>query len=304
MKRAIEDFFPNEFGLLDRDKTIFVFPIGGFEGRGPHLNLGYSLKASQILANRFAEAIDQEFKGERTTVVFTPAPMIVDSQNQAIRVVVRPYVLRDWLVDTCLSLHKLGFKNFLALSSNLTPKQLTAIEEAEKLIRRKTGSTVLSEILKKNPGQSRFLSITSSWIPKDEQMSSLFFPNAADSGGERDTSWAMALDSSLVKNEAIPRLALTRESSLLEALKKRLKNESSDYVGSPSLASSETGKHQIDASILQSARHAADFLRGIPQGSRFRTWYSVVPTNKSFFKAWLLSLLIFVLFCFFVAMSF
>lgn len=304
MIRPIEGFFPDEFGRLDRDRTVFVFPIGGIESRGPHLKLCYSLSASRSMAALFAERLERELKDDRAIILYTPLPALVDSQSQSIGIRVRPYVLRDWLVDTCVSLHELGFKNFLALSSNLTPRQLTAIEEAEKLIRRRTGATLLSELFRKNPGKTRFLSISSSWVSFDDQMKSLFFPNAKDHGGERETSWAYALDPAGVRRDAIPQLASERENDVVKAFKTRLKKKMPDTVGDPRGASAEIGERQVDAVLQQSARHVADFLKGIPQGSRFRTWYSVVPTNKSFFRGWVLSILIFVVFCAFVAMSF
>lgn len=304
MKRSIESFYPDEFGRLDRDRTVFVFPMGGIESRGPHLKLCYSLSTSRALSERFADLLDLELKGDQTIVLYSSLPTIVDSQSQSIAIRVRPYVLRDWLVDTCVSLHELGFKHFLALSTNLTPKQLTAIEEAEKLIRRRTGSTLLSEIFKKNPGKTRFLSLSSSWVPREDQLKSLFFPNAKDHGGERETAWALALDANEVRPGVIPPLKFERQDDFKKALRSRLKKEMPDTVGNPLQATPESGARQIDAILHQSARHAADFLKGIPQGSRFRTWYSVIPTNKSFFKGWVLSISIFILFCAFVAMSF
>ncbi len=69
-------------------------------------------------------------------VVLAQHAFSVDSKDP-LTACVRGYVLRDLLVDTGNFLRKQGFRNVICVSADLTPKHLTAIQEATFLLWRR-----------------------------------------------------------------------------------------------------------------------------------------------------------------------
>ena len=64
-------------------------------------------------------------------------PLSVDSHTNQLSLNVRGHVVRDAIVDQCSELTRLGFRVFATVSAHVTPKQLSALEDAAKIVNRK-----------------------------------------------------------------------------------------------------------------------------------------------------------------------
>src|SRR5262245_6260381 len=109
---------------LSRASTVFFFPVGPMEDHGPHLPLGLDVAEAGQMCRMAAERLEREMPGW-TGVLMPAAPLGIDSNTRRLAWTVRAHVLRDWLVDSCLSLGRAGFVHFVCFSGNLGPKQLT-----------------------------------------------------------------------------------------------------------------------------------------------------------------------------------
>src|SRR4051794_35831940 len=96
---------------LPRDKTVFFFPVGPLEDHGPHLPVGIDLVESAQLCLLAAQRLEAQMPGW-VGVIMPRAALGVDSNTTRIAITVRPHVLRDWLVDSCRSLIRVGFCHF------------------------------------------------------------------------------------------------------------------------------------------------------------------------------------------------
>ncbi|MCM2322771.1 MAG: creatininase family protein, partial [Oligoflexia bacterium] len=123
---------------LPRSRTVFFFPVGPLEDHGPHLPMGLDLYEARRLCELAAERTEKELPGW-TAVLMPPAPLGLEGNTTSLVLSVRGHVLRDWLVDACSALIRQGFLHFACFSGHLGPRQLTAIEDAGKIIRRKAG---------------------------------------------------------------------------------------------------------------------------------------------------------------------
>lgn len=279
---------------LPPTETVFIFPVAALEDHGPHLPLGAKFLAAQSEAKRLGEKIESEMKGWKTVLV-PPAPLGIETNTTEIALSVRPHVLRDWLVDACRGLKRAGFRHFVCLSGQLSPKQLTAIEEAGKIL------APPFKVL--NRSKARLYSVSSVFPSQADVLRSPFFPDPEEHGGEKDTSKALVLYPELV-NELYRTLPQqSAEGSRLSRWIARLNHKRGGYWGNPAGATPEKGESQISKEIHQIFRPLQSTLQGSPALSKFRTWYSVVPSNKSFFKSWLLVMTLFflVLFWFYLA---
>jgi creatinine amidohydrolase len=142
---------PIEFTLLNSDQvrslsrsqTVFFFSVGALEDHGPHLPIGIDLKEGLHLSKMAAQKLESEKPGW-TGVILPGLPLAVQTSTSAMNITVRAHVLRDALVDTCRSLIRLGFCHFVCFSGTSTPRQLTAIEEAGKMVRGLGGWRILT----------------------------------------------------------------------------------------------------------------------------------------------------------------
>ena len=69
------------------------------------------------------------------------------------------------------------------------------------------------------------------------------------------------------------------------------------YWGHPAGADPAFGNQELKASLGHVFPKMRAVWEGASPSSLFRSWYSILPPNKSFFKAWLLLVLI----CLFIA---
>ncbi len=281
---------------LVRSQTVFFFPVGGLEDYGPHLPLGLACMEAEKLCQLAAERLERELPGW-TGVLMPLAPLSVSNETTQISVGVRGHVLRDWLIDACHSLENAGFSHFACFSGTLTPRQLTAIEEAGKNISRRGPFSMAYEWLggKRKKAKPSFVCINSGLISAARVMQSPLWPDPLEHGARRDTSVALALKNGSVKESELALLpARPRQGSRWTRLFERWTKKTSGYWGpaSPVEATAAWGE-----SVLQNTvNDAFPKLRAVWEGANpnflFRSYYSVFPPNKSFFKGWLLGMLL------------
>jgi creatinine amidohydrolase len=273
---------------LAKEKTVFFFPVGPLEDHGPHLPLGMDLAEAYRFCFLAAQHLEEEMPGW-IGVVMPEAPLGIDSNTTQLAMTVRPHVLRDWLVDACRSLMRIGFVHFVCFSGHLGPKQLTAIEEAGKIIRNRYLWRPFGRHSIFLFGQRpTLISASSALVDFRAVMKSPFWSDPIEHGGRRDTSVALAIipDSVEPSYSVLPKLEQI-PSRWSRNLNRRL-HRTSSYWGDPQFASAEQGEDEL----LRVLEDVFPKLRAVWEGgspnTHFRSWYSVLPSNKSFYKAWLL----------------
>ena len=280
----------SRFHSLVREQTVFFFPVGPLEDHGPHLPMGLDLE----LATAYAFACGSEFEKKYpdwTAVVMPPAPLGIDA-NTCAAVTVRGHVLRDWLVDSCRSLGKQGFLYFVCFSGHLGPRQLTAIEEASQMIHGGVWWLRLPSLFLRKR-RLIFLSASSAWMDLKTVFRFPFGSDPPEHGAREDTSLALALAFDLVGEEwkSLPPLSLA--ASFWRRLLDRKRGRTMGYWGDPSSASLLEGE-RILSERLEPVLSRLTLL--IEKGSvpSFRSWYSLLPWNRTFFRAWVMLFGIFV----------
>lgn len=274
---------------LPRDRTVFFFPVGPLEDHGPHLPMGLDLDEAESLSKLCAERITAQLPSWEM-VIMPPTPLGVDSNTSQIALRVRPHVLRDWLVDASWALCQKGFLHFVVFTGNLGPRQLTAIEDAGKVLRKRTYPFFLKRIFfSKNALYPTLVSASSVDISQPEFSRHPLWSDPPEHGGDRDTSVALAIEKVLVHPDYLSLPDKTDQNSWLIRWLQYHQKKTSGYWGRPRLASSDQGKKILDTKI----DNIIPKLRAVWEGSNpqivFKSWFSVFPPNKSFFKAWLLA---------------
>ncbi len=290
--------------LLPREQTVFFFPVGPMEDHGPHLPLGVDLIEAKQLAILAAEKLERDLAGWRA-VIMPSAPLGIDSHTGRISITVRGHVLRDWLVDSSFSLTKIGFKHFVCFSGNFGPKQLTAIEDAGRILTQKTRPFLLFRLFQSRKNRYPTLVSASSAAIEDRDLSTNpFWADPIEHGGQRDTSVVLASDPELVDSiyQGLPKIE--RSGNTFERWMKRNKGELAGYWGSPSLASAESGKKILDERLSDLFPKFQAVWEGANPQALFKSWFSIYPPNKSFFKAWILASALVLLMSLWVFMSF
>lgn len=281
-----------QLASLAPSRTVFFFPVGPLEDHGPHLPMGLDLHEAQELCKRAAERLEKEMPGW-TGVLMPPAPLGIQSNTTALKITVRGYVLRDWLVDACRSLVASGFLHFVCFSGHLGPRQLSAIEDAGKIISRKS---FLKKLFALSPGQHipspTLVSALSPLPALSEIKRAPFWPDPKEHGGARDTSVALAVVPNLVWPAPAEMPAILKPASFVSRTLQRFRHQLAGYWGSPSDGSAEKGNRYLQGPLDE----IFPKLRAVWEGSNpnhlFRSWYSVLPFNGSFARAWTLVFLI------------
>ena len=265
---------------LHSEKTVFFFPVGPLEDHGPHLPIGLDLMEAEKKCHLAAQDLETQ-KKDWTGVVMPSAPLGVDSNTSRIFLTVRAHVLRDWLVDSCRALGRIGFRFFVCYSGHAGPRQLTAIEEAGKMVGFSPGTGF----------RLKLFSADSSGISLYDVLKSPLIPSPDEHGGKRDTSVALVV----APDQVDPLFKTLPEqggsTSFLAQIFGRLSKKISGYWGAPSLSTSEEGNRILQTSVKQTMDGLLPILNGARPRSTFRTWYSLIPMNRSFFKGWVVLLL-------------
>jgi creatinine amidohydrolase len=280
----------DQFNSFPKDKTVFFFPVGTLEDYGPHLPMGFSVFEAQELCKLSAQKVEESLNGWKA-VVMPAAPLGVDGHTTEFALTVRPHVLRDWLVDSCTNLKKRGFKHFVCFSGNLGPKQLTAIEEAGKKI---SGPFRFMRMWSKVVRPS-LISARSTGIPGKVVMSSPLWPDAHEHGGKRDTSIALKVVPDFVVQSFSKLPEKPMSGSFTSRMMSRVLKKQSGYWGNPATASPTEGGKVLTSTTDELFPKFRAVWEGANPDMIFRSWYSIIPLNKSTFKAWVMALIIFIM---------
>lgn len=287
----------SQIELLQREKAVFFFPVGSLEDHGPHLPLGIDLEEANRLCFMAADRLERELPGW-TGVIMPRAPLGIDSNTTEFALTVRAHVLRDWLVDSSRALIRRGFFHFVCFSGNLGPRQLTAIEEAGKIVR-KTGRWKhwAGFLIRQDSMRPALISANSAWIAWKDVIASPFWPDPKEHGGQRDTSVALAISKEWVDPGFAILPQLDRKSSRWKRNLDRRLGQLRSYWGNPAVAQAEVGEKELKNTLDRIFPKMRTVWEGANPEFLFRSWYSILPPNKSFYKAWLLLILI----CLFIA---
>ncbi len=272
-----------EADALPREKTVFFFPVGPMEDHGPHLPLGMDLAEADALCRLTAERLEKDLPGW-VGVLMPAAPLGIEGNTTHLVLSVRAHVLRDWLVDACKSLMRAGFRHFVCFSGHLGPKQLTTIEEAGKMLFR--FARWRGYFLKGS--RPMLVSASSSLVTAREVFASPLVPDPLEHGGSRDTSVALARGLAHAEFASLP--SVEREGSWSARFAKRFKKQLRGYWGDPASASAARGETILCGTLDQVYPKLRASWEGANPNLLFRSWYSILPPNKSLFKVWILFL--------------
>lgn len=279
-----------ELSKYDPQKTVVFLPLGTLEEQGQHLPVGLSLFEATAFTKKLSEKLGSDSK-EWKTLVFPVAPLCIETHTSRFAVSVRPHVLRDYLVDVCEHLHHYGFRYFICYTGTPGPKQLTTIEEASKILKLK--HTVFGFFGKKSAPV--LMSVSSAFLDGSEKSLNPFFLDPKEHAGERDTSIALHIQDTSHFNiddiyQKLPDQALS--SSVWERWLSKNRKKTSGYWGKPSQASAEKGATLFEEKLNTLYPKVKAALSGSNEQSLFKSWYSLIPTNKSLFKVWILLFLL------------
>lgn len=272
-----------ELERLDRLNTVFFFSVGTLEDHGPALPLSAdgleAEKLSQIVAEKILES-----DSTMNIVRFPTFHSGVDSATSKMGLRVRSHVLRDYLIDTCDGLTRLGFKKFVCFSGNMGPAHLTAIEEAGKFLRSKHMRFGLFG----GKFAPTLVSASSVAISDDEKSENPIHHDPKEHAGKRDFEIAQILFPEYLD-------------AAFDTLPDQQKNPSwfsrwinfrsgnlSGYWGSPSKADPKMGEERVRDKVSTILPKLKAVWSGSDPNHVFRSWYSIYPPNKSLFKAWVL----------------
>lgn len=288
---------------LKPDRTVFFFSTGALEDHGPHLPMGLDLLEAERVAILVAERIERELP-DWTVVLMPRAPLAVDSATSATALRVRPHVLRDWLVDHCVGLNRMGFRYFACFSGCPSPKQLTAIEEVSRHARLRSGATWLRKITRPSQAFPIIVSANSAVVEAKTVFASPLMPDPREHGGERDTSIALALARESVEASYVALPPCERPDSAFHRWMDYWFKRRSGYWGDPAAGTAERGEVLLREEADRIFPHLRALLEGRVTMNQFKTWYSAFPPNWSFFHGWMLFIGIVLLMAAWIMLSF
>lgn len=275
-----------ELRALPRDRTLFFLPLGPIEDHGDALPVALDLHEARALCERTAA----RFEGEGWNCVIAPdAALGVDANTAALGIRVRAHVLRDYLVDFCDSLARQDFRYFVAVSGHPGPRQLTTIEEAGKFLRKRH----LRAMLFPNPRSPVLVSANSVLLDDAEKSLSSLFMSPKEHGGERDAGVALAVAPTLV-DEKVLRASAAIDSPSADFARWRAgrNGQISGYWGNPSRGDGGKGSALLEEKASDLHRKLKAAIEGGKPHAIFKSWYSLVPSNQSLFKIWILVILL------------
>jgi creatinine amidohydrolase/Fe(II)-dependent formamide hydrolase-like protein len=278
----LEKLRASELRALPRDRTLVFLPLGTIESHGDALPMGLDLIEAEALSIRTAEKMGKE---NWVCVLAPTAALSVDANTGSSGIRVRPHVLRDYLVDFCDSLAAQGFRYFIALSGNPGPRQLTAIEEAGKFLKKRH----LRFRMFPNAKAPVLVSGNSVVIDDAEKSVSHLFMSPTEHGGERDAGVALACSPELVDVgllKALPRVDI--KGTLFQRWRDARNGKTLSYWGNPAAGDAAKGNTLLDEKATTLVTKLKAAIEGGKPHFIFKSWYSLVPTNQSLFKIWIL----------------
>jgi creatinine amidohydrolase/Fe(II)-dependent formamide hydrolase-like protein len=267
---------------LPRERTIFFLPVGPIEDHGDALPMSLDLHEAKVLAEKTASRMVE--KGW-FCVIAPIAALGVDANTSALGIRVRPHILRDYLVDFSNSLATQGFRYFCVITGNAGPRQLTVIEEAGKFLRKRH----LRFGIFPNARAPMLVSGNSVLIDDAEKSNSSLFMAPKEHGGARDAGVALATVPELVDEKLLRTLsAVEPRGGLFHRLREGRAGKISGYWGNPAAGSAEAGTALLDEKSATLAIKLQAAIEGGKPHALFKSWYSLVPSNQSLFRVWIL----------------
>jgi creatinine amidohydrolase/Fe(II)-dependent formamide hydrolase-like protein len=260
------------------DVTLMIFPVGGLEQHGPHLPMGTKILQCKEWVELLAKKLEQQLP-TWNFIIMPVLPFTVDTYTTTTALTVRPHVMRDALVDQCDSLKRKGFTQFAALTSHRTPKQLSAIEDAAKIVSRGKKVTLLS--------------LSSAMVESKDVFKSPMIALPEEHGGAFDTGFVLATVPELVSAESKGLVAVESPRASAARFIQYFRGQIDGYWGNPAVASAEHTKQKIDRELDLLVEKMKPVLEKGKGKSAFFSSYRYIPFNGSFFKAYLLALMFF-----------
>ncbi|MBC7395877.1 MAG: creatininase family protein [Bdellovibrionales bacterium] len=272
-----------EIKVLLPELTLFLFPFGGPESHGTQLPLGTKLMQAEAYANELAQNL--QTKLPLWNFILMPLiPLSVDSITNQFTLNVRPHVVRDALVDQCEQLKRLGFQNFTAVSAQLSPRQLTALEDAGKIVSR-------NKIF--GGKKAQLVSVMGLLVDAKAVWDSPMIALPKEHAGAFDTGLMLKWNPGLVGEGASALPSIPQPKPSFSRFIAYCKNELDGYWGRPADASVASASVEMSRDIESIALKMVPWLeQGKGQGI-FKSAYRYFPMNGSFFKAYLLAILFF-----------
>ncbi len=285
----------SELENLPKELTVILFSVSGLEAHGSHLPLG--TKLIQVENETLALANLLQARMPHFHFLIMPAiPLMVDGYTSKTSFTVRAHVVRDALVDQCAALERLGFSQFLALSSHLTPQHLSAIEDAARIVSRR-------KLIKGT--KSIFISVNSANVNSSEVWNSPMVAIPSEHAGAADTAWLLSLDSKFVAPDYQNLPAIEKPKAGFSHSIAYFKHQVDGYWGNPQEAAliqaQEASKRQAELELLVPKIQIV--LEQQKGQSLFQSGYRYFPLNGSFFKSYFLATLFFLMMLILVMMN-
>jgi creatinine amidohydrolase/Fe(II)-dependent formamide hydrolase-like protein len=275
----------SDFTALLPDLTLFLFPVGGLEQHGAHLPVGTKLFQAEARTRDLAQILETRLPSF-SFILMPLLPLTVDSHTNAFSLNVRGHVVRDAIVDQCSELVRLGFKNFAAVSAHVTPKQLTALEDAARIVNRKK---IFGGV------GGNLISTEGALIGPKQVFDSPMISLPDEHGGETDTAFLLHENPAQVDANYQTLATVAKPRASVSRFFAYLRHEIDGYWGSPSLANPVRWRENQTRDLNEVAEKMIPWLeKGKGQGL-FRSGYGYFPWNGSFFKAYLLATIFFVM---------
>ena len=264
---------------LPKDLTVFIFAMGGLESHGRHLPMGTKLLQAEDTARLLSEQLQQKMPAWNF-ILMPLLPLTVDTYTSSVALGVRAHVVRDALVDQCDGLKRLGFLNFAVVSSHLSPRQLSALEDAGKMISKR---------------KANLISVSSALIPSADVWKSPMIALPSEHGGSRDTAWVLKVNSKLVAPNYTELPEVVSPKASTARFFQYFKHELTAYWGKPAQANVIVLEQNLNREVEDLAMKLQIVLEKNQGKSFFRSGYRYYPFNGSFFKAYVLSIIFFIL---------
>lgn len=275
-----------EVSTLAPDLTVFLFPIGGLEQHGPHLPIGTKLFQADELAQNLAKNL-QEKMPVWNFILMPVLPLAIDTVTTKLSLNVRPHVLRDAIVDQCGSLKRLGFKQFAVVSSHTTPRQLSAIEDAGRIVQKKKWIWFGE--------RSTLVSVTSARIQSGDIWNSPMISVPTEHGGADDTASVLRAYPNLVSKTYQQLPDLPKSDPSITRFMAYFQNRIDGYWGRPKDASPELTAQKMNREVEELALKLKPVFEQGKGDSFFNSGYRYFPLNGSFFKAYFLASVFFLI---------
>lgn len=263
---------------LSSEITVLFLPIGAPEGHGPALPLGVKTWHAEQQSLAIAENLQAQLP-QWNFIILPNLPLTVDGVTSKYTLSVRGHVVRDALVDQVEHLKRLGFLNFAVVAPQCSPRQLSAIEEACKMVSR---------------SQALMVSLSSMLVNQKKVMSSPMIALPSEHGGSFDSGLVKKFFPNwkpLVTSEVNSGSAQTKEPKpSMSRWWKYFRNE---------LHETWSSGLNFEIEWPRQAQEIATAYRSVLESGKssrvFQSGYRWFLFNGSFFKAYILAALFFVL---------